>query len=250
MLLLFKPFASFEELYNGISWNETYSQFLEVTDKKQYIENIEELHKGIEEKEEDGNDDDVVDEIDDGECEDDPNQANETDDTGLDSETVEAMTVIESTPWLEESISNPQNERDLQSVLAENGSHLPSFKTWEADMKRQTQDKKDNPESENNVDSTPTDFMATNVDNNVEVTFSMMEQPTAADIAIERNRVNRLREEISQKHTLNRKQKKVYEIATENVIKRHLKEETEQLCVVLCCVAAATSLLTCKIWAG
>merc|ERR1712080_764731 len=45
ILLLFKPFASLEELYNGISWAETYSSFWEISEHKEYIENLEELHK-------------------------------------------------------------------------------------------------------------------------------------------------------------------------------------------------------------
>ena len=229
MLLLFKPFATFEELYNGISWNETYTEFWEVTDKKQYILNIEELHKGIDDKEEnDENDDDLIDEIED-DCGDDPDQSNINDEPGLDSETVEAIKVIETTPWLKESISNNQNEDDLQSVL-ENSTHLPSFKTWEADMSQQNQDKLDNPESEPNDDQNPGDFITTNGNCNVEVTFSMIEQPTAADIENERNRINVIREDISRQYTLNRKQKIAFEMATENVMKRHLKEKNiEQL---------------------
>ena len=122
MLLLFKPFASFEQLYNGISWNGTYSQFLEVTDKKQYIENIEELHKGIEAREQsDENDDEVIEEIEEDECEDDSDQLNNDDETGLDSETVEAIQVIESTPWLHESISN------LQTYFCSNQTSRTNF---------------------------------------------------------------------------------------------------------------------------
>ena len=226
MLLLFKPYTNFEELYNGISWNETYLQFLEITDKKEYIDNIEELHKGIEGKDENDENDDVIDEIEDDDCQEDPNQSDhdDDDDTGLDSETVEAIKVIESTPWLDESISNRQNEHDL---LAANGSNLPSFKTWEKDMNRQNQDILDNPENENNDDSAPVEHMA-NSNERTNVTFSM-EIASPAEIAQERDRVQRLREEICDEYTLNKKQKKAYEIATENVIKRHFNDETEQL---------------------
>ena len=38
VLLLFKPFSTFEELYNGISWDETFSEFMDVTNNKRYIE--------------------------------------------------------------------------------------------------------------------------------------------------------------------------------------------------------------------
>jgi hypothetical protein len=50
ILLLFKPFTTYEELFNGISWNETYNNLLEVTEHKQYIDNIQEMHIGIDEK--------------------------------------------------------------------------------------------------------------------------------------------------------------------------------------------------------
>ena len=193
MLLLFKPFTTFEELYNGISWNETYLEFLEITDKKQHIDNIEELHKGIEGKDENDENDDIIEEIEDEDCEDDPNQLEDTDDTELDSETVEAIKVIESTPWLNESISDPRNESNLHSLFEGNSSNIPSIKNWQKDMKRQNQDIVDNPESENN-DPAPTEHMAT-VGDNVDVTFSI-EGASSSKIAQERDRVNRLREEI------------------------------------------------------
>ena len=60
MLILFKPFTTFQELYNGISWNETYSNFMEVTENRQYVENIQELHIGIEQQQDD--DDKISDE--------------------------------------------------------------------------------------------------------------------------------------------------------------------------------------------
>ena len=68
VLLLFKPFTTFEELFNGVGWNETFLDFIDVTEHKTYIENIEELHIGIEEKKEnddenDEDNDDMVDEI-------------------------------------------------------------------------------------------------------------------------------------------------------------------------------------------
>ena len=61
MLRLFKPFTCFVELYDGINWDETYANFIEVTEHKQYIENIDELHVGIEDKE--GNDDENSEEL-------------------------------------------------------------------------------------------------------------------------------------------------------------------------------------------
>ena len=91
----------------------------------------------------------------------------------------------------------------------------------------ETQDIVDNPENENNDAPAPVEHMATN-DDRTNVTFSM-EIASPTEIAQERDRVNRLREEICHEYTLNNKQKKAYEIATENVIKRHFEDETEQL---------------------
>ena len=57
MLLLFKPFCSFADLYNGISWENSYetSDFTRFTN---YIENIQEMHIGLDEKEENRRNDD------------------------------------------------------------------------------------------------------------------------------------------------------------------------------------------------
>ena len=109
VLLLFKPFTCFEELYDGISWDETYSNFLQATNYRQYVENLQELHIGIEEKQNDESNE-VVDEIEDEECDDDP--LNETD-VGLDSQTTEALDIIRNTSWLDESISTHQTEQNI-----------------------------------------------------------------------------------------------------------------------------------------
>merc|ERR1712080_192613 len=103
VLLLFKPFTCLDELYNGISWDETYWNLMEVTDNKQYVENLQELHICMEEKQQDEeNNDENNDEIDDDddECDDD-DPLDETEDKGLDSQTTEALDVIRNhTEWL------------------------------------------------------------------------------------------------------------------------------------------------------
>ena len=63
----------------------------------QYIENIEELHRGIKEKD-DCNDENNY-EIADDEGNDDYCPIDETD-TGMDLQTTEALDIIKSTPWL------------------------------------------------------------------------------------------------------------------------------------------------------
>ena len=82
MLLLFKPFTSFLELYNGVSWDETYLEFLETTERMNNIENIEEVHLDIDARKENGendeNDEEIVDDIFDEEFDDDTNHLIET----------------------------------------------------------------------------------------------------------------------------------------------------------------------------
>ena len=49
MLLLFKPFTCFGDLYNGISWEDSYTS-ADFGHNASYIDNIQEMHKGIDEK--------------------------------------------------------------------------------------------------------------------------------------------------------------------------------------------------------
>ena len=227
ILLLFKPFTSFDELYNGISWDETYLQFLTVTEHTQYIENIDELHKGIEEKQENNeNGDEVADEIAD---DDDPSQ-NETDDddSGLDPETTEALDVIRNTRWLDESISNHRNRQSMQPLFEPN-SRLPRYEIWKGDMDKQNKDKQDNNgldegyESEIHDEPPATDIAATNDNTDLDINF------TLESVEQEVDRVRILRDEIINERTLNKKQKESFLMITDNIIKRHFKEETEQL---------------------
>ena len=51
MLLLFKPFRVFNDLFNGISWTESYETANFASPYTEYIENIQEMHIGIQEKE-------------------------------------------------------------------------------------------------------------------------------------------------------------------------------------------------------
>ena len=50
MLILFRPFSNFSDLYNGISWE---SSFLngDFKDNAVFLRNIEEMHLGIKERE-------------------------------------------------------------------------------------------------------------------------------------------------------------------------------------------------------
>jgi hypothetical protein len=55
MLALFKPFTCYEDIYDGISWETSFESFYDAiqdTEFVNYIDNICELHKGIDEKKE------------------------------------------------------------------------------------------------------------------------------------------------------------------------------------------------------
>ena len=224
VLLIFKPFTKFEDLYNGVSWDESYSDFYETTNYKQYIENLEELHKGIDEKDEHSeNNEEVIDEIDISDCEDD--NCNETVDTGVDPQTADALNVIKNTPWLEESTSN---HITAQYEGNEFKSSLNHSEEWKDNMKKQNQEKMDSMEEIEEQDYDPVEGLASLSDNNIDIDFSMEEVivPSAQE---ELERIKRIRDDIGTKCTLNKKQIKAYEIATDNVIKRYVKEKTEQL---------------------
>ena len=230
VLLLFKPFSTFEELYNGIGWAETYSEFIEITENKKYVENLEEFLKCVDESIEDidGTDEQVRDEVLD-ECDDDIGQGDETEDAGLDSQTTQALEIIKSTPWLDESISNYQSDGNTHPLFDSNSvSLLPSAETWKADLEKQNQDKKDNPdeeEYETDDDTTITEMATIDQNDDADIDFST----AIINVEQEQERIQRLRDDVISESTLNRKQQKAFEISTENIIKRYLKEDTEQL---------------------
>ena len=229
ILLLFKPFTRFEELYNGISWEETYSAFYESTENRRYIENLEDFLKGIEEESETNkeNDDQARENF--NEEGEDITQLEEADDTSLDSRTTEALQIIRNTPWLDESISNHRIEGRGQPLFDRGSvSLLPPSETWKADIEKQNKDKLDNTDvCESEIEDNPslTQFSVLDGNENADVDFTI----AAVDVEQEHERIKRIGEEIVSEKTLNKKQEKGFEIATNNIIKRHFKEKTEQL---------------------
>ena len=141
MLLLFKPFRLFTDLFNGISWDESY-ETTEFTKYIHCIENIQEMHIGIQQRKDDHNDengennDETIDFAFD-ELDDDPMELNETD---IDTQTTDALDIIKNSGWLEESTSIQQS---IQPVF-ENSSLLPGINTWTQDIKKQNKDKRNN----------------------------------------------------------------------------------------------------------
>ena len=213
ILLLFKPFKSFDELYNGISWDETYKEFMEVTDYTQYIENIQEIHQGIEEKDDDDENNEEVEEIDDDDEYGD-DSCDQTDDKGLDSQTTEALDQIRRTEWLNESISNHETVHRVFESRSE---------IWKEKLKKRNQHMLNNIDQDECEEPTSSDGIATHNDGNVNVELEI------TNLEEQRIRIERIRDEVSRDYTLNRKQKVAYEMITDNIIKRLLKEKTEQL---------------------
>ena len=228
ILLLFKPFNSFEELYDGTSWNDTYLKFLRVTENEQYIENIQELLMNMEDDENDENNEDVIEENEEDQCDADPSQLDESDAIGLDPQTTEALEVIQNTSWLDESVSSHQSRPSVELLFDQEFDRFQQSVNWKNDMEKQNQDKVDNPEadqSDNEEEPSGIEIPAVNGNDDADVDFSM--EPV--DVEQEYDSIIGLRDDIIRERTLNKKQQIAFEVATANVIKRHFKEETEQL---------------------
>ena len=229
ILLLFKPFTTFQDLYNGDSWDETYIEFLDTTERVNNIENIEEVHIGIDMKKENDEEDNVdlvEDIVDDDEFDDDTNQMNETD-TGTDSQTTEALDVIKNTPWLDESVTNHKIRQNIQPVLG-TSSRLPLVEMWTGDMDRQNQDILNNVEPDEVEIPNPllsqTEFTTT-TNNDVELSYEPCNDSTqdGQDFFI-----GNIVDSTIRKYNLNKKQTVAFKSAIENVIKRYKGEKTEQ----------------------
>ena len=229
ILLLFKPFTSFGEptkaLYNGISWQETYLELLEITKHTRYIDNIDELHIGMDENKEndesDENEDDIVNDVVNDECDENLNQSDETD-TGLDDQTIQALEVIQGTDWLTQSISYNRS----QQPIFENSSQLPSMNAWKDDMENQNQEKlNDDKFDESEILQEPSSpIQITNADNDNQVEISV-----ESDTNDDKDSVQEIIDYTIHKFNLNKKQKVAFKTAIKNVVKRHNKEQTEQV---------------------
>ena len=75
MLILFHPFSRFNDLYDGVSWESSYSNYT-FEDDAVFVRNIEEMHVGIKEREDSG--------VRDGENDDNNELSSENDDEDID----------------------------------------------------------------------------------------------------------------------------------------------------------------------
>ena len=221
MLLLFKPFRVFNDLFNGISWTDSYETANFASPYTEYIDNIQEMHIGIQEREdnrddEDNNEnDDTIDESD----ELDPDQPINGSEKDLHAQTTSALDIIKSTGWLEESTSNHQT---IQPI-SQNQRPLRINKQWEKDIEKQNEDRLNN-EEQNECESDqqlPTPSESVHIADNCDVAFSIKPRD-------DRN-LDQIACDIIKEYSLNKKQKVAFELAISNVIKRERKEETNQL---------------------
>ena len=93
MLILFHPFSHFNDLYDGISWESSYSNYT-FEDDAVFVRNIEEMHVGITERDDSG--------VRDGENDDNDELSSENDDEDIDftylteKETEKESSIIDS----------------------------------------------------------------------------------------------------------------------------------------------------------
>ena len=224
ILLLFKPFTCLEDLYNNYCWDDSYKTFYDSTSTKftDYIDNIKEMHIGLDEREQNRDDEENVeitadtvdssDELDD----DDPIESNEKD---LDSQTIKALDIIKSTTWLDESISNQQ------TVQLDDRRPLIRTDIWQNEMKKQNEDILNNVETDEcEIEQhipTPDELMSRQNDD-LDVGFSV-ESSDDYDLDLIAGVIADVQ------FKLNKKQKVAFNKAISNVIKRERKEETEQI---------------------
>ena len=206
ILLLFKPFTCFQELYSSINWDETYSEFLETTDHMQYIENIEELQTE-KEKGNDENDDEIADDEGNEDCID--NEADDTD-SDVDEQTIEALEIIKRTSWLNESRSHHPTGQNMQPII----EHTSRSTVWTNETQRQNDDLLNNDESdESEIQQepvlNPAQPMEIN-DNNITI-----EQH---DTQTDNDDIQEIVDDTICKYSLNKKQRVAFEMSIANVI--------------------------------
>ena len=158
MLLLFKPFRSYNDqdnqpIYNGNSWDETYETACFSPPYCDYSENIQEMHIGLQEREESRNEDgdtatnDVVDESE----EIDLDQPIDVIEKGVDPMTTDALNIIETrTGWLQESLTNQANHQ-----VPENERRMQPNAQWKKDIERQNEARLNGDENEDENDPLP-----------------------------------------------------------------------------------------------
>ena len=224
MLLLFKPFQSFTDLYNGISWDESYDTANFISPYTEYIENIQEMHIGLEEKKQKGdeedvidNDDELIEELDDV----DMDKIIEIAQKGLHDQTTSALDVIKDTGWLEQSTSNQQT---ANPIPVNDNLLRPDKNLIENEIKKQNEDKVNCNDDENELESEqaiPSATMNTPDTNDNEVSFT-------AEPCDDKD-LDEIANDISELYSLNKKQKVAFDLAISNVIKRERGETTKQI---------------------
>ena len=222
MLLLFKPFTCLTDVFDGTSWDDSYEN-TDFADYTHYIDNIQEMHIGLQEREDRNNvDEDNVDnddllQVSDDEMDTDVIDVNVDD---IDPQTTEALDIIRNTGWLEESTTNiPRTHSTFDPNV------LPPSNKWKKDIAKQNQDKLNNNESDDDDELEDDDMHQREFNDealdtpDVGLTVEPIDDLDYDEIAAN----------IIQRYSLNRKQKVAFETSIKNVIKRKRNEETQQL---------------------
>ena len=243
MLLLFKPFSKFTEIYNGISWDDSYSN-ADFGKCSKFIDNITEMHKGLKEKEdnrtvtddlttdttvEDEDVDFFVETIDRDE------QIQDINRKDLDLTTSQAIDIIQSSGWLESTSQlSPKRQFDYDSSLT-----FSQQNKWKLDFRTQNESKLEKMYSnENNIFQ---DVQASQ--DFIEVRNTALTENNVVHISdniilenenlLQNGNLDLIIQSIIDEFTLNVKQTFAFHLIIENVVKRIKNEETEQKIVYI-----------------
>ncbi|XP_066924965.1 uncharacterized protein [Clytia hemisphaerica] len=224
ILLLFKPFFKFTELFNGISWEDTYFN----TDFKQnstYILNIKQMHIGLKEKEETNQERsasscEAIEEEDGEEIDFSREEINKEalllQTQEIDLNTSQALNIIESSGWISQSKSSQELCLNMGSI-ASTSQQLH----WKNEMKSQSQQE--------------LEFMFSNTEESVECETSNVNRTRENAILFntteghENSDLETVIDNIVSEFSLNPKQETAFKLATSNIVKRIRKEDTQQI---------------------
>ena len=228
MLALFKPFFKYVDLYNGISWEDSFrSCDFDCNDK--FIKNIEQMHQGIEERKKSSDQDDSHDEQ----------------DASLDDHVCTDAVSVEDGVATIQNVDLDDYEREIMEAL---GSCVPSVNVdketfipsqpvtmsqqqlWQTEMKEQSERLQEKlyfgENSDDNVfggDGTHPNGSNSNNDNDeLDIHFEMSPTSVVFDI-------QSVRDQVKEKYSLNPKQAAVFDLITCNTVKRLKGEPFEQI---------------------
>ena len=225
LLALFKPFTEFQDLFNGISWEDSFHN-TNFGDNSKYIINIKEMHQGIQErqaKKDDVNADDESDHasqddtdliIDDNSDDDSPFVSSDTNTANS-----EVVQIIRDSGYL---INFP----DMVQQKCSFSATLLQQQQWKSDIQGQSESMQQQlyfgEMDEENIEQINIDDISWN-GNDDDIHLVINDNP------VQDKDVQVILSETEEKYSLNSKQKVVFKLITRNVIKRLKNESVEQI---------------------